>query len=250
MSKIPSKSTRYYLDQYAMAGHLTAVDMDVSQELAPATCISDTGPRVVAGNYGHKHALRGLFDGDSSMIDAVSQALIGSSSEHYLAELFAGTAEGAPVYESIVQASGKPVKVASGAAVVLEIPAEGAGGLSRGMILRNATLGGTDTGTSIDQGAGGSTTGGRTYQTTFRFLPGTYTNAVLQLQHSSDNAIWASSTDLTASSTGNAKAVRTTTTAALNRYLRVIASTIAGGTDVPVLVTGGAVAGSAPPVTT
>jgi hypothetical protein len=245
--KQPAKAARVFLDSYAMHGAINAAEMDVTQELADATCLSDQGGRVVVGNYRHKHTLRAFFDGSSSQADAVSQALLGTTADHYLAEAFAGLTEGNPSYESVVQSAGKPMKAASGSAIMMDVPLEGNSGLSRSQVVRYATLGASDTGTSIDRGAGASTASGPTFQATFRFLPstGTWTNAVLQLQHSSDNLTWADSAALTATSTGNAKAVRTTTTAALNRYLRVIATTLAGGTDLPILVTAGRVAGTA-----
>ena len=241
MAKMPAKTTRFWVDHRNWSGYLNAVDMDVTQELPNANTFQDNGPRVVVGNYGHKHALRGFFDGSSSQIDAVSDTLLGTTSDHYLAELFGGTTEQNIVYESIVQMSGKPIKAAVGGAVMLDVPLEGAGGASRSMILRNATLGASDTGISVDQGANTTV---QTYQATFRFFAGTFTNAVLQVQDSSNGTTWGDSTGLTATATGNLKAVRTTSAAALRQYKRVICTTLVGSADVEIAVTGGVVAGA------
>lgn len=240
MTKNPAKQTRLYIDQYEFASVLNAVDMDVTQELPVVTCLSDAGPRVLVGNYGHKHNLRGFFVSGSTEMDQLTHSMLASTADRYLAEMYAGTAEGVVAYESIAHPSGKPIRVAVGGAVLQELPMEGAGGMVRGMVLRNATLGASDTGTAIDQGA--NTAG--TYRATFRFSSGVYTNCVLQVQDSSNNTTWGNSTGLTATSTGNSKIVVAETQTALRQYKRVIATTMAGGTDAGVLVIGGVVVGT------
>jgi hypothetical protein len=246
LSKLASKGTRYWLDHRNLSGSLNAVDMDLTQETPDATCFEDNGPRVVIGNYGHSHNLRGLFDGSSSNIDAASDTLIGSTATgHYLAELFGGTAEGSVCYESIVHGAGKPISVATGQAIVQEIPLAGAGGLARSHILGNGTVAST-TGllTSVDQGA---TTGG-TYQAVFRAFSGTFTNCVLQVEESSNNSTWGIGSTALAAIFTEPGVSRVTTTAATLQYKRVTATTFVG-TDVVVGITGGLVAGSLPPAT-
>ncbi len=240
--KIPAKGTRIFLDHVALASVLTAADMGITQEAPDATCFSDVGPRALIGNYGHTHSLAGLYDGSSSNIDALGSTLLGSTEDHYLCQAFAGVAEGAICYESLAQLTGEPIKTAVGGAVLLDLALTGAGGLARSHVIAQASALATTTGllTSVDRGAA-STAG--TFQAVFRALSGTFTNAVLALQESTNDSTWsAASTLLTATFTAPGVS-RVTSTATIAQYVRAAATTFAG-TSVEVLVTGGVVAGS------
>ncbi len=245
MGKIASKSTRFYVDDLALSGSLSAIDMGITQELPDVTCISDVGPRRVKGNYAHTHALRGFFEGGSSMIDGLASTMLGTTQDHYLAELFGGTAEGSICYESIVQLKGDPIKAASGAAVVLDLNAEGANGMARGRVLASAAALASTTGllTSVDEGAQSTSVAG-TYAAVFRAVSGAFTNCVMQVQDSSNGTSWGDSAGLTATFTTMGVS-RVTSTAVLLQYKRVACTTVVGGTA-EILVTGGVVTGSVP----
>ena len=228
-----------------MGGMLSAADMSITQEAPDATCFADVGPRVVIGNYGHTHSLAGLYDGSSSNIDALGSTLLGSTEDHYLCQAFAGVAEGGICYESMAQMTGEPIKVASGAAVLLSFDLAGAGGMARSHVIAQASALASTTGllTGVDRAA--ATTNG-TFQAVFRALSGTFTNVVMALQESTNNTTWsAASTVLTATFTGPGVS-RVTSTATIAQYVRATATTFAG-TSVNVLITGGVVAGSLAP---
>lgn len=240
--KVAAKGTRSFIDHVALAGVLNAAGMDVSQEAPDVTCFSDAGPRALVGNYGHAHSLSGFFDGSSSNIDALGSTLLGSTEDHYICQAFAGVSEGSICYESLAQLTGEPIKTAVGGAVLLDLALAGAGGLARSHVIAQASALATTTGllTSVDRGA--ATTAG-TFQAVFRALSGTFTNAILALQESTNNTTWsAASTLLTATFTAPGVS-RVTSTATIAQYVRATATTIAGGTA-EVLVTGGVVAGT------
>lgn len=246
MAKTNSKATRIFLDEYALSGQLTAVDMNISQEAPSVECFSDVGPRRVKGNYTHSHALRGFFDGESSQIDAIASTMIASTDvDHYLLECFEGATTGKFCYESIVQLTGEPIKASAGSAIVLEMAMEGAGGLARSRVLASGSVASTlSLLASVDDLV--ATTGG-SYQAVFRCTSGVFTNCILQVQESSAT-VWTDIAGLTATFTlpGVARAATTVVTKQLKR---VAAGTFAG-TDAAVVVTAGLVAGSMEAITT
>lgn len=238
MSKIAANLIRVYLNQFDLSGVLNAASLKVEQETPVVTCFSDTGPRRVVGNYDHNQSLTGLFEPTDDGYDEQLQALLGSTSDLYLTQTF-GITENSIAYDALVRLASLPLSGQAGGAVMRSFEAAGSGGLSRGRILRSATVTGTGNGTGYNAGA---TTSGQTYRVMFRLLSFTGTNITMKVQESSDNGAgdaFADVTGLTSGALTAAGIVVVSTTAATEAYKRVVISgTITSAT---VLVTAGVV---------
>jgi len=242
MAKVSNVNTRVYLDEYALSGFISEISMNVEQETPDVTCLSDSGPRRIPANYTHSHSFTGFFDGDDDSVDEIIHNLIADSSDHYLLQLFGANAAGSVAYESIVRLAGKPIVGRGGEAIGLNGDFEGSGHLSRGLVMLNKTVTGTEDGTGYNQGA---TSAGTVYQAVFRVISGTFSSITLKIQESSDDGSSDAYADISGmSATLTAAGVsRVTTTAATEAWKRATVSAFTG-TDAVVLVTAGTVAGT------
>lgn len=242
MAKVSNLNTRIYLDQYAMSGFLNAVDLSVKQETPEVTTFSDAGPRRLVANYDHSHKHTGLFDGDQYSVDEIVHALL-DDDDHYLCELFGAYAEGSVAYESIVALSGKPLKAALGGAVLLDEAYEGRGGISRGQVIKNATITGNGNGTGRNIGA---STLGQTFQVVIRVISGTWTTFDVNVQESTDDGAGDAYVTIAALSQTSIVAAgvwRKTIAVASETWKRVVIANW-NGTSAVILVTAGPVAGT------
>ncbi len=243
MAKLSNVGTRIWLDQYDLSGFLNSGEQTVNQELIRAECFSDTGPHRIVGNHDHKHSHNGFFDGAEDQIDEILDALRESPTDHYLAHLWGANAEGGIVYESLVRLSSKPISGANGGAVLLNTEFEGAGGISRGMILRNATVSANGNGTGRNVGA---TTLGQVFQVVFRVFSGTFTSFDLKIQESANDGspdAYADVAGLAQTGIAAPGVWRVTTTAATEAWKRVVVANW-NGTNAVIGVTAGYVAGT------
>lgn len=242
MAKVSNVNTRIYLDQYALSGFLNSADLRIRQELARAECFSDSGPRRLVGNYDHSHDHNGLFDGDDDSVDEIIHALL-DNDDHYLCELFGANSEGNVAYESIVSLASKPLTANLGGAILLNQMYEGRNGISRGLVLRNATIEGNGNGTGRNIGA---STAGQTFQVVIRVISGTFTSFDVRIEESQNDGGADPYADVAGLAQTGINAVgvwRTTVTTATEAWKRaVIANWI--GTNAVLLVTAGIVQGT------
>lgn len=243
MAKLPAKSMKCWLDEFALAALVTGAGLDVSQEVPKVDTLGEAGPRRVVGNYDFTAPYLGLFDGDEDSLDEIIHALVGSNSDHYLA-LALGSSVGDVAYEGPVAISNKPINGQAGSAIVLNFEGMGRGGLSRGVLLGNKTTTGAESLTGVNQGA---TTSGQLYRSVFRLVTFDGTNITLKVQESSDDDPggegdeYADITGLTSGALTAAGTVVATTTAATEAYKRLnISGTF---TSAVIVVTAGLVAG-------
>lgn len=245
MAKMAAHPTRIWLDQYALAAHLTATELKVEQTNPKIDCFADSGPRRIVDNYDHAGSHMGLFDAADDALDPVVWAHIAADTDHYLAQAFGSAAENAVVYERVVRLKGQPRKAATGAAVLLNLEDEGSGPLVRGRILRSATVTGTGDGTGRNLGA---TISGQLTVVTYRILSKVGTGSiVLQCQESSDDGgsdAYASVAALASGTLTDVGVVRKTTTGATEAYKRISVTTFSGFTSVTILATVGVAAGA------
>lgn len=250
MAKYANTATRILFDQYDVSGFLNSSSLDITQEVAGVDTLGVAGPRRLTGNYDHKSSMGVLFDAEAGTLGAISideyiDSLIteATPADHYLTQLFGANAAGSVSYDQIVRLAEKPHKHAVGAAALIDISVEGSGGLCRGLVICNATIGGdgNQTGRNI-----GASTSGQTFQTVIRVLSGTFTSFDVNVQESSDDAAGDPYATVAALSQTGINAVgvwRKTTTSATEAWKRVsVANWI--GTSAVVIVTAGIVAGS------
>lgn len=247
LAKISHSLTRAYLDQYDVSGLMNTASLNLTQETPMVTTFADTGPRRLPANYDYTAMVGGFFDGaeDSLGGDTNIDALIfglTSAVDHVLTIVPVLT-QGLVSYDGLVANDGQPRKFQQGQAVMLDANFQGSNGLSRGLVLRTATVTGTGNGTGYNQGA---TTAGQVYAAVFRVLSGTFDQVILKIQESSDDAAgdaYADISGLTATfSTDDTAAVsRVTTVAATEAWKRCVVSGFTG-TSAVILVTAGVVA--------
>lgn len=242
MTKVSAQQTRVYLDAFDLSGDLNSSALDLRNELANVTTFADSGPRRVEGNYDTSHQHTGFFDGAADGIDDTLFAALGSDSDHYLAQLFAGDAEGAVSYESVVRIERQPRVARVGEAVSLSFDAAGSNGTARAVVVRNGSITGVGAGTGRNLGA---TAAGQTLVATARVVGGAFTNLALDIQQSNDDG----STDPYANVNGLAFTFsepgvsRKTISAATEAWKRVRVTAFAG-TSAQLLVTIGVLQGA------
>lgn len=185
MAKYSNLNTRIWLDEFDLSGFLNSAAQDVKQETIPVTCFSDAGPRRLVGNYDHSHQHGGFFDGADDSFDEQIFAMLNDTDDHYLGHCFGANIESSIVYESVIRLDGQPRTAQIGQAVLLNLSGQGANGMSRGQVIRNATISANGNGTGRNIGA---STLGQTFQVVIRVFSGTFTSFDVNIQESSDDA--------------------------------------------------------------
>src|SRR5574340_165149 len=243
MAKVSNIGTRIYLDQYNLSGFRSAAEQTIKQETIRVECFSDSGPRRVVGNYDHSHSHNGFFDPTDDSFDEQIFALLADNNDHYLCHLFGANSEGSVAHDSIIALPEQSRPSQKGAAILLNLKAEGRNGMSRGLVLRNATISGNGNGTGRNVGA---STSGQIFQVVFRVISGTFTSFDLKIQESQNDGgadPYADVTGLAQTGITTAGVWRKTTTAATEAWKRLVVANW-NGTDAVVLVTAGIVAGT------
>lgn len=240
MAKVAAKSTRIWVDEHALSGYLSGADLKVDQETAKVDAFSSSGPERVVGNYDTMLSLAGFFDGVDDAFDEIAFVNLRTDETHHAFTAFGGATEGARGYEQPIRFKSQPISSKVGAAVLLNLEAEGDGPLVRASVLRSAAVTGTGNGTGQNLGA---TTSGQLFVVTYRILAVDGTGSiVLQCQESSDDGgsdSYASISDLASGTLSAVGVTRKTTTAATEAYKRIGVTTFSGFTSVTVLVTAG-----------
>jgi hypothetical protein len=241
LAKQRSSVARIYLDHHRISGSMTAGTFNVNQSDIPITSIEDEGPRSLIDNYTTDDDLTAFGEYAAGEWDAILYDLLDDEAEHYLGRFYVGTAENSPVWDGVVRVTREPLVVAVGAAQMHNAGFSGASGVSRGLVLRSATITGTGNGTGRNLGV---TTAGQRFAVTYRVLSGTFTSFDLKVQGSSDNGgadAYADIAGLTQSfsAVGAARKSIITATEAWKRI--TVANWV--GTNAVILVTAGRVAG-------
>jgi hypothetical protein len=242
VSKYSNTATRIYLDYMDVSGFLNSCSLDLKQELADVTCLSDAGPRRVAGNYDHSHKFTAFLDATDDGFDEKIFSLL-DNNDHYVGECYGANAEGNIIYEGVVMLSDQPRSGAVGGAVLLNGTLEGTNGITRGFVIRNASITGNNDGTGRNVG---SNSAGQTFAVVIRVLSGTFVTFDVSIQESSDNGAgdaYATIAGLSQTSITGPGVWRKTSTSALETWKRVKIENW-NGTSAVLLVTCGTVKGT------
>lgn len=244
MAKFPARGGRAWIDAFALGGSINSMSQDIEQERAVVTCLADVGPRRLVGNYDHKHEHLGFFDGVALEFDPQAFVHLNTDEDHYLAQAFGSANEGDVVYEAIIRLREQVRSGGLGEAVLLNIQADGSNSLSRGLILRNAAVTGTGSGTGRNLGA---TVAGQTFQAMYRVLAvsgaGSITVRTYQSQNDGAGDAYTEIAGLAATFTAIGRQ-RFTTTAATEAWKQTVVSAFSGFTSVTLLATAGVVTGT------
>jgi len=240
VAKIAAKSTRFWIDEHALSGYLNAADLKLDQETTKVDSFSSSGPERVVGNYDTGLSFGGFFDGTDDAFDEIAFVDLRTDEQHHAFCAFGGATEGSRGYEQPIRLKSQPISSKTGAAVLLNLEAEGDGPLVRASILRSAAVTGTGNGTGQNLGA---TTSGQLFVVTYRILAKSGTGSiVLQCQESQNDGspdAYASISDLASGTLSGVGVTRKTTTSATEAWKRISVATFSGFTSVTVLVTAG-----------
>lgn len=231
-------NTRIWLDSYDLSGQLNAAELGVEPEVIDARAFSTSGPRAVVGNYGHRARVTALFDGDSSRVDAVLSGLTSTDDPHYLGFAWGANAVGSPAYEVITKLANRPTRGQTGQLITIQAEFAGAGPVSRGNVLANATATATGPAAAVQQT---SLSTAELFQAVVRVLGGTFTSVTVQIQHSSTSGgPWTDLTGASAVLTGQGVA-RVTSSGGSEAWKRADLRGLGAGESVRLVVTGGKV---------
>ena len=241
MVKQPAKSVSVYFDEFAFSGYLNSTEQTITPETPVVSSLGDAGPRRLVGNYDVGHSDQGFMDTADDSYDEQLFTAMFESGDHYLSKMWAGTAEAAVAYDSIVKISGEPRSAAVGGAIVLNFDSQGAGGLVRGVVLRNADVVAAGNGTGQNTGI---TAAGVEYAVIFRLIAFVGTDITITVEDSDDDGTdpWVLVAGLTSGALAAPGVVRASTVLATKAWKRVaITGTITSAT---ILVTAGTVMGT------
>ncbi|OFW68306.1 MAG: hypothetical protein A2Y74_05980 [Actinobacteria bacterium RBG_13_63_9] len=238
MAKVPAKSAAVYFDEFVFSGYLNSTDQTVTPETPVTSALSDAGPRRVMGNYDVSHSDQGFMDtADDSYDEQLFTAMV-EAGDHYLGKMFAGIAEGAVAYESVVKISGEPRSAAVGGAIVLNFDSQGSGGIFRGVVLRSGAA-------VVGNGAGqnlGATVAGQELAVVFRVIAVAGGNIQMHIEGGAADPPAVDIAGLTTTLMVAPGVERVSTIAATDAWKRVV--TAGTFTSATILVTIGVVMGS------
>jgi hypothetical protein len=236
--KQPAHSAAIYFDEFVFSGYLNSTDQTITPELPVVTAFGDAGPRRLVANYDVSHSDQGFMDTADDSYDEQLFTAMGESGDHYLGKMFAGIAEGAVAYESIVKISGEPRSAAVGGAILLNFDSQGSGGVARGVVLRSgAAVVGNGTGQNT-----GATVAGQEYAAIFRVIAVAGGNIQMHIEHGAADPPAVDIAGMTTSLMTVPGVERVSTILATNAWKRcVISGTFTSAT---ILVTVGVVMGS------
>lgn len=244
MGKIAANVARTWIDEFDVSGSINAGDFSVKQETAVVTCLSDTGPRRVVGNYEHTGGGNGFFDGVAAAFDARAFIDLRTDEDHYRSDIY-GVAAGSRCYDRVVRLPEQVRSSAVGGAVLLNLTDEGSGPIVRGQLLLSATA------VAIGDAATGYNGGvitfaaGFGYAALFRVISVVGSGSItIVIKESDDGSTdpYAAIAGITATFTAVGVQRKTQTgTADIGAFRRVSITAFSGFTSAVVLVTGGKV---------
>lgn len=236
MGRISGATSRIYFDEVNLSGVLNAIDEKVDVDLPEVTCFSDAAKVFVEGKQGFTLALNGFADTADDGWDEVSLARFGDGSDHYVGH-YPGSSAGNGWYgrEYVVRMKSQPRSSKVGEAVLLNIECQGQQPIVRSIVLLNQAVTGTLNGSGQDVGT--STSGQKTVAVVRVLAVSGSGSLAVAIQESSDNGgsdAFATISGMTATLTALG-ATRLTSTAATERYKRIIVSSFSGFTSVTLM---------------
>ncbi len=241
MAKIAAQGSRIWIDEHALSGYLSAVELKaVEQETIKVDNFLSTGPERVVGNHDHSASYSGFFDGADDAFDEIAFSNLRTDEDHYAFVAFGAATEGTYGYERVVRLKSQARPAQVGQAILLNLEDEGSGRIVRANILRSATITGTGNGTGRNLGA---TTSGQLFVVTYRVISVSGTGSIVLQTHESQNDgspdSYANVSDLASGTLSGVGVTRKTTTAATEAWKRVVVQTFSGFTSAVILVTAG-----------
>jgi hypothetical protein len=216
MAFVDASASRVLVNERHLSAYIDSWTYEGARDLATVTTILDTGARFIPSIHTGKVGVTGLFDSTTGAIhDEVSSAL-GVDNGLLWTILPSGLTLGQPALMCVSELSDYKVTSKVGEAVAVSIDTQSDDGTDIGVQLHALGAETVDTNSTSVDNAAGTTNGGvaHLHVTAYSGL----TNAVIKVQHSTDNSAWS---DLITLSTVTAiTSQRSTVTGTVNRYVR------------------------------
>lgn len=212
------KDSRVLLNEVHASGNVQGWTAEAGRDFADVSTILDSGHRWLPGLKMGKVSLQGLFDNAASTLHTEAVAGHGVDDSLLFTVLPSGGVIGQPAFVGVCDLEGYSLESAVADAVKLTLEAQPNDGVEWGVSLHNLGAETADTNASSVDNAASSANGGvaTLHVTAYSGL----TNAVLKVQHSTDNSAWSDLVTFTTVTalTSERKVVALATT--VNRYLR------------------------------
>lgn len=210
------KDSAVLVNEVIATGYTTDWSVSCGRELAPVTTLGNVGTRWLPGLVIGQITLEGLYDPAAATLHSETMSVLGVDNG-LLATVFPGAQTiGLPAFFTTTDAENYSVQSTPTEAVKISIDAMPDAGVDWGLSLHATGAETADANAASVDNTASSANGGAAvlHVTAFSGL----TNAVLKVQHSTDNSVW---NDLvTFTTVTGLTAERRTVTGTVNRYIR------------------------------
>lgn len=238
MAFLPGYGIRVFANELAVSATVAGVTASHSRQVSEVTTVVDLGARFVPGLKSGTMSLRG--PSDSAMagnLNAELNAAIGVDNSLLVTALPDGDAVGKPALFCLADMTDWAIDANVSDAVGFTMGATADESVDMGWVLHPLTAEVADVnGTSVDRGTVGvPSTGGLAAAISVTAYSG-LTSALLKVQHSVDNSVWADLVTFTSVTgvTSERRAVANGTT--VNRYLRAVTDVTGTGSVTFIMV--------------
>jgi hypothetical protein len=218
MSFVHSSASRVLLNETSQSAQITGCTVTHSRAVAPTTTLADSGARFIPGLMGGSVSVKGLFDSAAGSLHSEIQSVIGTDNGALWAVLPDGGALGAPAFIAVSDISGYAVDAQVSDAVGLTIDATPDDGVDIGVVLHALGAETADVNSTGVDNAASSANGGvaSLHVTAYSGL----TNAVIKVQHSTNNSTWADLATFTTVTAVTSERLLVAAGTTVNRYTR------------------------------
>jgi hypothetical protein len=237
MAFIHGKSTAVLFGGYNQSAYYNDASVSESMDPAETTVFGLNAKTYITGLVDGTMSLSGMFDADTDAVEQVLTAVLGTDTASVVTVAPEGLTHGKVSYGCAARNTSFDVSATVADVVSLSTEIQATGGIDRAIILNGAqAFTTTANGTTYDSGASSANGGVGTIHVTANTASSPCT---FKVQHSTDGSTWADLVTFTSTTATTVTAERVTVAAAttVNRYLRGICSTYAGGGSVTATIT-------------
>jgi hypothetical protein len=212
------KDSRVLVNELHASGNVQSWAATAGRELADVTVILDGGYRWLPGLKMGRLSLVGLFDTAAATLHTETTAALGVDNGLLATVLPSGGAIGQPAFIAVSDVEGYSLESTVTEAVKLTVEAQPDDGVEWGVSLHDLGAETADADAASVDNAASSANGGvaSLHVTAYSGL----TNAVLKVQHSTNNSVWADLATFTTVTAVTSERVVVALGTTVNRYLR------------------------------
>lgn len=224
MAFLPGYGIRVFANELAVSTTVAGVTASHSRQVSEVTTVVDLGARFVPGLKSGTMALRGPSDSAvASGLNAEMNAALGVDNSLLVTAVPDGDAIGKPALFCLADMTDWAIDASVNDAVGFTMGAAADESVDMGWVLHPLGAETVDgNGTSVDRGVVGTpSTGGLAAALHVTAYAG-LTSALLKVQHSTDNSVWADLVSFTSVTAVTSQRVSVPNGTTVNRYLRAV----------------------------